>query len=431
MAMAGEDDAARLRVVLVEDEDLYRDLLRGCLEAEPGLEAVGSFGSGPAALAAAPALRPDVAVLDVQLGHGPDGIRVGLELRRRLPGLGIVVLSHHRDARFAAALSRPAGSGAPLAGWSYLLKASVRERTVLVRAVRGAVRGEVVLDPLVVAAGRPREGSPLGRLAPRQRQILELVAAGLTNGAIAARLFLAEKSVENQLTVVYEHLGLDRRDGAVHPRVQAVLAYLRESRWASPDASDGTGRAPAPGPGAPGSRAAPPAGATVGATPLSAAPGLPYAGGGRAEGAVSDESTGGTGAGAAGAAAAGRRDGDAYRVFLVDDQPAFLAAARALLGAEPRLTVVGEATSGPEAVARLPGAGADVALLDVQMPGLTGFETAQALRALAPALRIVLTSTVDDRAYAATAARLGAAFLPKGRLSPRALLALLQPAGGA
>lgn len=120
-----------------------------------------------------------------------------------------------------------------------------------------------------------------------------------------------------------------------------------------------------------------------------------------------------------------------YGVFLVDDQPAFLAAARTLLSAHPRLTVVGEASSGQEALARLPNVRADVALLDVQMPGLNGFETAQALRALTPHLRIIFTSAVDDRAYVAAAARLGAAFLPKGRLSPVALLDLLQGSGGA
>jgi DNA-binding NarL/FixJ family response regulator len=217
---------SRLRVVLVEDEDLYRDLLRGVLEHEPELHMVGSFGDGASALAVAPALRPDVALLDIELGRGPSGIQVGLELRRRLPELGIVVLSQHADPRFVAALQRHASRG-----WAYLLKTSVRERTVIVRALRGAARGEVVLDPQVVAGGKPRPGGRLGRLTPRQREILQLVAQGLTNAAIAERLVLAEKSVENQLTTVYEHLGIDRRDGAVHARVQAVLAYLRESRW--------------------------------------------------------------------------------------------------------------------------------------------------------------------------------------------------------
>src|ERR687886_1149949 len=112
--------AEPLRVVLVEDEDLFRDLLRASLEAEGDLEVVGSFGDAASTLAVAPSLQPDVVLLDIQLGGDQDGIHLGLELRRRLPDLGIVILSQHADPRFLAPLSRAA-----VGGWSYLLKSSV------------------------------------------------------------------------------------------------------------------------------------------------------------------------------------------------------------------------------------------------------------------------------------------------------------------
>jgi DNA-binding NarL/FixJ family response regulator len=213
-----------LRVVLVEDEDLFRDLIAASLGAEEDLEVVGSFGEAISALAVTPSLDPDVVLLDVQLRNDQDGIHLGLELRRMLPGLGIVVLSQHADPRFLA----PLPSGA-VDGWSYLLKSSVRDRTVLARAIRGTARGEVILDPVFTERQRPKSGSPLARLPPRQREILGLVAQGWTNSAIAEHLVVAEKSVENQLTMAYEHLGLNRGDGARHVRVQAVLAYLRDS----------------------------------------------------------------------------------------------------------------------------------------------------------------------------------------------------------
>jgi DNA-binding NarL/FixJ family response regulator len=215
----------KIRVVLVEDEPLYRDLLRAVLAQQWRLDVVGTFPDGPSALAAVPALRPDVALLDIELPGRPDGIQLGLALRRQLPALGIVVLSNHADVRFAAALPREV-----ISGWSYLLKKSVGDVGALSRAIEGAAEGVVVLDPHLVESLRPRAGSLLERLTPRQREILGLLAQGLTNAGIAERLVLAEKSVENHLTVLYEQLGIDRREETVHPRVQAVLLYLQESR---------------------------------------------------------------------------------------------------------------------------------------------------------------------------------------------------------
>ncbi|MBI3970163.1 MAG: response regulator transcription factor [Chloroflexi bacterium] len=210
-------------VALVEDEPLYRDLLQVALARHPRLRVAGAFADGEAALAALPALRPRVALLDIALPGPYHGVELGLRLRAALPELGIVLLSNHADPQYLAAVP-PAAA----AGWSYLLKRSVADVETLVRAIAGAAAGAVVVDPAIVDALRPRPGSPLAALRARQRQILALVAQGYTNAAIAERLALAEKTVENQLNLLYRELGVSQAPAA-HPRVTATLLYLSES----------------------------------------------------------------------------------------------------------------------------------------------------------------------------------------------------------
>jgi DNA-binding NarL/FixJ family response regulator len=218
--------ASPIRVAIVEDEPLFRGLLEHYLAQHPRLTVIGAYADGSTALAEAPEHAPDVVTLDIELPGRMDGIQTALALRKRMPRLGIVILSNHADPRFLGVLPREVTSG-----WSYLLKKSVSKIEVLDRAVEGAAAGTVTLDPSIVAGMRPKPGGPVARLTPRQREILGLVASGLGNAAIAEQLVLAEKSVENQLTAIYGELGLDRRDGtAIHPRVSAVLAYLKDSR---------------------------------------------------------------------------------------------------------------------------------------------------------------------------------------------------------
>lgn len=219
----------KISVVLVEDEDLYRDLLRIALSQHPRLEVLGAFGDGESALEAVPGLQPRVAILDIELRGGLTGIQVGFLLRRRLPDLGIVLLSNHGDPQFLASLPQEV-----ISGWSYLLKKSVNDVGSLQRAVEGAAARQVVLDPQLVAGLRPRTGGKLTQLSPRQREILALIAQGFSNSAIAQQLVLAEKSVENQINLMYRELGIDRQESPVHPRVKAVLRYLRESSFQSP-----------------------------------------------------------------------------------------------------------------------------------------------------------------------------------------------------
>ncbi len=215
----------RISVILVEDESLYRDLLRHALSDHPRLEVVGAFPDGTSALEAAPRLCPQVAMLDIELPGPLNGIQTGLLLREKLPEMGIVLLSNHQDPEYLSLI--PHGS---IAGWSYLLKKSVSDLQALTRAIEGAAAGFVVLDPQLVAGAKDRTGSHVARLTRRQREIIALIAQGFTNAAIAQRLCLAEKSVENQINVLYQELEIDRDDSSLQPRVKAVLIYLKESQ---------------------------------------------------------------------------------------------------------------------------------------------------------------------------------------------------------
>jgi DNA-binding NarL/FixJ family response regulator len=216
----------RVRVMIVEDEGLFRDLLRTALVPHQRLEIVGAYGDGEAALAGAERDRPQVAILDIELGSQMNGIQLGLQLRKQHPGLGIVLLSNHGDPRFVSSLPQEA-----MTGWSYLLKKSVSDVQALSRAIEGAAAGFVVLDPQLMSGMHPKQGGLLGRLTPRQTDILERIAQGYTNAAIAHELVLSEKSVENQINQLYQQLEIDRSTMAVHPRVVAVLTYLQESQF--------------------------------------------------------------------------------------------------------------------------------------------------------------------------------------------------------
>jgi DNA-binding NarL/FixJ family response regulator len=214
-----------VRVGIIEDEPLFRGLLEQHLARHSRFEVVGTYADGAAALAGVAEVAPDVVTVDIELPGSVDGIQIALTLRRRQPRLGIVILSNHADPRYLGALPSEVTSG-----WSYLLKKSVSNVESLERAIEGAASGTVTLDPAIVAAMHPRPGGATAHLTARQREILGLVAQGLSNAAIGDRLVLAQKSIENQLTAIYSELGIDRRaSGDTHPRVSAVLTYLRDS----------------------------------------------------------------------------------------------------------------------------------------------------------------------------------------------------------
>lgn len=172
----------------------------------------------------APVLRPDVALMDIELGGALNGVQAAILLRRALPNLGIVLLSNQGSPRLLASLPQDS-----MGGWSYLLKQSVRDISSLHRAIEGAASGLMVLDPSLVANRKARTGGAIDRLTPRQREVMGLVAQGYTNAAIAEKLVVATKTVEKQLNLLYQELAVDRNTSNLHPRVKAVLIYMEET----------------------------------------------------------------------------------------------------------------------------------------------------------------------------------------------------------
>lgn len=216
-----------MRIVVAEDSFLIREGLGLLLGTQDDMELVASVGSLPELLVAVDEFSPDVVVTDVRMppGDRDEGIQAAEMFARTHPGLGMVVLSQYVEPEWALRLF-----AAGAARRAYLLKERVGDLAQLRHALEAVTTGGSVLDPLVVEAlVRPRaEGprSPLERLTPREREVLELMAAGWSNSAIAARLVLGERAVEKHVTSVLMKLDLPADDGEVHRRVRAVLVYL-------------------------------------------------------------------------------------------------------------------------------------------------------------------------------------------------------------
>ncbi|MFF9281951.1 LuxR C-terminal-related transcriptional regulator [Streptomyces griseosporeus] len=217
-----------MRVVLAEDLFLLRDGLVRLLEAY-GFEIAAAVESGPELTAALAELEPDVAVVDVRLPptHTDEGLQCALDARRRKPGLPVLVLSQHVEQLYARELLAD-GSG----GVGYLLKDRVFDADSFVDAVRRVAAGGTAMDPQVIQqllARRSGEDRPLARLTPREREVLELMAQGRTNTAIAAKLVVTERAVAKHTANIFAKLGLEVSDDD-NRRVLAVLAYLDHGR---------------------------------------------------------------------------------------------------------------------------------------------------------------------------------------------------------
>ena len=210
-----------IKVVVVEDEALYRDMITEALVKEGNIEILCSYDNVEEAKKGIPQLKPDVVIMDIELGDETNGIKLALQLRELLANLGIVILSNYSKIDFAKILARQ-----DLKGWAYLLKKSVRDVATLRRAIISAVQGDVLLDEKLVEQLRVYANNVTHSLTPRQWEILDLLSQGYANITISEKLDIATKSVENQLNEVYRKLDLDRADKSVNARVKAVLMYL-------------------------------------------------------------------------------------------------------------------------------------------------------------------------------------------------------------
>jgi DNA-binding NarL/FixJ family response regulator len=212
-----------VRAVIAEDLALLRDGMVGLL-ANYDIEVVAAVADGPSVLPALLEHRPDVAVLDVRLPptFTNEGLAAALEARRRLPSLPIVVLSQYVEPLYARELLV-----APTAGVGYLLKDRVIDVGQFVDSVRRVAAGATVMDSEVVARlldGRARDRA-LGRLTPRERDVLGSMAEGRSNAAIAAHLIVSEKAVSKHIANIFLKLDLAPSEDD-NRRVLAVLAYL-------------------------------------------------------------------------------------------------------------------------------------------------------------------------------------------------------------
>ena len=204
------EGSSQIRVFLLDDHEIVRMGVRDLLEAEPDITVIGEAGTASSALARIPALRPDVAVLDVRLPDG-DGVSVCREIRSAMPHVACLMLTSFGDddALFDAIMAGAAG---------YVLK-QIRG-TDLVGAVRTVASGQSLLDPEAASRVMRRmrdaatRADPLAGLTPQERRILELIGEGLTNRQIGERMFLAEKTVKNYVSALFAKLGMERRTQA-------------------------------------------------------------------------------------------------------------------------------------------------------------------------------------------------------------------------
>jgi DNA-binding NarL/FixJ family response regulator len=215
-----------VRVVIGEDDVLLREGIVRLL-AEAGFEVAAQAGDAEEFLRKALAHRPDVTVVDIQMppGHGDDGLRAALELRRQRPETGVLVLSQYYDEQYALDLI-----GERAEGVGYLLKERVGDVAAFTDAISRVAAGGSALDPEVVGRmlGRRRSGGPLDSLSPRERDVLAAMAEGKSNHGISEALFVTEAAVEKHVTGIFQKLGLGPTP-TEHRRVLAVLTYLRGS----------------------------------------------------------------------------------------------------------------------------------------------------------------------------------------------------------
>ncbi len=210
--MAAEPNT--IDVFLLDDHEVVRRGVADILQRDPHVRVVGEAKNASEALARVPALKPDVAILDVRLPDG-DGVSVCRELRSRLPWLKVIMLTSYSDdeALFEAIMAGASG---------YLLKQILGQD--LVTGVRTVVSGGSLLDPTAATAVMERlrraaePAGPLARLSDQERAVLALIGEGLTNRQIGERMYLAEKTVKNYVSHLLAKLGLERRTQA------AVLA---------------------------------------------------------------------------------------------------------------------------------------------------------------------------------------------------------------
>lgn len=221
--MSAQDaGAGGIRVAVADDSVLLREGLVRLFD-DAGFSTVGSYGDGDSLLAALADTKPDVVVLDVRMppGYRDEGVRTALQIRRSHPRVGVLLLSQYVEGAYADELL-----GAASGGVGYLLKDRVASLDELRDAITRIAAGGTVLDPQVVHQLLAQRRDPLASLTPREAEVLQLMAEGMTNQGIARKLVVGVGAVEKNVTAIFAKLGLEA-SASDHRRVLAVLRYLR------------------------------------------------------------------------------------------------------------------------------------------------------------------------------------------------------------
>lgn len=210
-----------MRVAIAEDSILLREGVVRLL-GEAGHAVVAAVGDGPALVDAIATHRPDVSIVDVRMppSHTDEGLRAAIEARGRVPGTPILVLSQYVEVSYAGDLLADRAGAV-----GYLLKDRVADLDDFLDALERVAAGATVLDPEVVAQLLVSRRDPVRTLTPRERDVLELMAQGRSNAAIARRMVISEGAVEKHTSNIFGKLNLGPSESD-HRRVMAVLAYL-------------------------------------------------------------------------------------------------------------------------------------------------------------------------------------------------------------
>ena len=222
--MTDTPSLAAIRTIVADDSVLLRDGVVRLL-SDSGFDVVAAVGDAEALLDAATEHDPDLCIVDVRMPptHTDEGLRAAIEIKRRSPDVAVLVLSQYVEERYAGELLTGNVSGV-----GYLLKDRVIDVDDFLASLRRVAAGGSAVDTEVISQilGRSRNRAEIDRLTPREREVLTLMAEGLSNAGIAERLVVSAGAVEKHISNVFMKLGLEPEEGA-HRRVLAVLTYLR------------------------------------------------------------------------------------------------------------------------------------------------------------------------------------------------------------
>jgi DNA-binding NarL/FixJ family response regulator len=217
----------RIRVLIVDDQEVIREAFGMLLDSDPSVTLVGALGDGETAIEMVGTLEPNVIVMDVKM-PGINGMEAARIIREQHPDIGIILLSAYDDSEFIRGFLKDDPKGK-----AYLLKHTLGTMDELIRTIHDVAAGRTVLDPIMVERLTSQkdisQNSPLRDLTRRELEVLSLMAKACTNATIASILFIQPRTVEHHINSIFSKLEIVSENGQ-HARVQAILTYLKEGR---------------------------------------------------------------------------------------------------------------------------------------------------------------------------------------------------------